>query len=442
MISETHAIPCNEHDISSNDHVDFHAENNDDPAVEKDDKINKLQDKSLETPDIPCPVTYKKENKFRLNAESVFFTYKTHVDIEKFIDFIINDKNHSIKFYVAGHEKADEDNPYEHTHILVVFDDKIDITNCRHFDFNNIHPHIGVTKSKIKAAQYTIKEGNYYTNDKQHLIDLLASKTRKTKQDQQILNIVNTIDKISKEKSLIDALKNNATELRDVMAIKIIHDSCEIPPDPELIEYLDNIKLLDWQKHIDNIMSQPPDRRTVHWYVDTVGNTGKSVMTDYFEHKYGDKFLRISASGVQAHHIYDIIRNQIKERRTYPKYYFFDLARGAANHKDLYVVIENIKNGHITCSKFKGGTLRFMPPTVIVFSNWYPLISDNTLSKDRFKVFEITGEDYNKYKKRLGVKHLSWDEENKRLMNVNKLKIHDVINKRKKSMEKDIDFLD
>ena len=65
------------------------------------------------------------------------------------------------------------------------------------------------------------------------------------------------------------------------------------------------------------------------------------------------------------------------------------------NYKILFIVnlyLEKIKNGRIVADKYNTAELKFQTPNiVIVFSNEKP--DCEKLSKDRWKIFKIIGED-------------------------------------------------
>jgi hypothetical protein len=58
-----------------------------------------------------------------------------------------------------------------------------------------------------------------------------------------------------------------------------------------------------------------------------------------------------------------------------------------ADRDSIYTLLESIKNGRLTCTKYSGTTLRFERPHIVVFANWTPQIE--LISRDRWNIKEI-----------------------------------------------------
>lgn len=72
------------------------------------------------------------------------------------------------------------------------------------------------------------------------------------------------------------------------------------------------------------------------------------------------------------------------------KIYLFNIPRTASardSGREIYSVVEKLKNGILQSSKYEGTTRRFNPPMVAVFSNSYP--DPRCLSFDRTLVVTI-----------------------------------------------------
>jgi hypothetical protein len=84
-----------------------------------------------------------------------------------------------------------------------------------------------------------------------------------------------------------------------------------------------------------------------------------------------------------------VVRNWMVKSGATPKIILFDIPRtfNDDKHNSIYTIIESIKNGRLTFTKYKGDTIHFYPPHVIVFSNWMPDIS--FLSKDRWVILKL-----------------------------------------------------
>merc|ERR1712082_456068 len=110
---------------------------------------------------------------------------------------------------------------------------------------------------------------------------------------------------------------------------------------------IDNVILRTWQTALLEYMVQT--NREVIWIIGTKGNEGKSWFQEFLESKFGW-------------------------------------------HRVICSMDIKIKNGRIVADKYNTAELKFQTPNiVIVFCNEKPDIGK--LSKDRWKIFKIIGED-------------------------------------------------
>ena len=75
--------------------------------------------------------------------------------------------------------------------------------------------------------------------------------------------------------------------------------------------------------------------------------------------------------------------------------FMFNDARSVCGKEiNLYRILEDIKDGQATASKYDNDNIQFKTPnTVIVFSNRYP--KTNKLSRDRWKIFNANQDGLN-----------------------------------------------
>lgn len=139
-----------------------------------------------------------------------------------------------------------------------------------------------------------------------------------------------------------------------------------------------------WQKEIIEICESAPDNRTVYYFYDKKGNTGKSFLSKYLICKYNG----IIADGKKA----DIF-NQVKvwddknPEQDIPLV-LIDIPRNCFNNFS-YSAVECLKNGMLYSGKYEGGIyISEKSPHVIIFANEEPKLE--CLSDDRWIVKEIT----------------------------------------------------
>lgn len=149
-----------------------------------------------------------------------------------------------------------------------------------------------------------------------------------------------------------------------------------------------------WQKELFRILDEPSDQRTIYWFYDKKGNTGKSMIAKLLCARYG----AILTGGRALDMKYAIARfHEIEE--FYPKTIICDIARSQIvknsnmlNHSEVYSGLEQLKNGHFFNSKYESGqSLSIDHIHLIVFANAPPEI--DMMSDDRWNVIRINDYD-------------------------------------------------
>ena len=151
---------------------------------------------------------------------------------------------------------------------------------------------------------------------------------------------------------------------------------------------IDNVILRTWQTALLEYMV--PTNREVIWIIGTKGNEGKSWFQEFLESKFG--WHRVICSMDIKMKKGNICQALRKRSLMTTNMFLFDVGKGAAYEGVNYDVLEKIKNGRIVADKYNTAELKFQTPNiVIVFSNEKP--DTGKLSKDRWKIFKIIGED-------------------------------------------------
>lgn len=137
--------------------------------------------------------------------------------------------------------------------------------------------------------------------------------------------------------------------------------------------------LYDWQLIIVNILKTKPDDRTVYWFYEPNGNSGKSKFGKYLCYHNSNVCLLTATKSA------DILTACSETYNTY----IFDFPRTLGTDYCPYTAIEQVKNGFITDSKLKkqARVLMFDPPHIICFSNYPP--EKSKLSRDRWATYNI-----------------------------------------------------
>jgi len=135
-----------------------------------------------------------------------------------------------------------------------------------------------------------------------------------------------------------------------------------------------------WQQEVLDMLKTKPDSRTIHWYWEHNGNTGKSFLCKYIDLMED----AIIAQGKTADILNQLLEHVKAGKR--PNVIILDIPREKLEYT-IYSTLEMLKNGHVYSGKYEGGKLIFPHPHVFVFANAPPL--DGKLSADRCRVIEI-----------------------------------------------------
>jgi len=117
--------------------------------------------------------------------------------------------------------------------------------------------------------------------------------------------------------------------------------------------------LRPWQKHIVDLLSKPPDDRTIYWVTDLVGRAGKSKLAAFLCETMGA--TELGGRKQDMAHMYKNHQAPIA---------IFDVARACTgNLGDMYEFSEKLKDGRLVSTKYCSVSMRIKPLHVIVFSN-------------------------------------------------------------------------
>ena len=133
-----------------------------------------------------------------------------------------------------------------------------------------------------------------------------------------------------------------------------------------------------WQSDLYDTLTGDPDDRTINFFVDEQGNSGKTWFTRYFMTHHADKsqVLRIGKR--------DDLALAIDPSKSI---FFFDVPRGQMEYLQ-YSILESIKDRIVFSPKFHSTTKIIRQKChVVVFSNERP--DESNLSNDRLNVITI-----------------------------------------------------
>lgn len=135
-----------------------------------------------------------------------------------------------------------------------------------------------------------------------------------------------------------------------------------------------DIKLYIWQKDLLNELEGKPNNRSIIWYADGIGNSGKTFFAKYLVTK--------GACYLQNGKLADLAHAYNGERIA-----IFDFTRSVEGVLN-YSAIETIKNGMLFSPKYNSKTKIFTQPHVVVFANFAPDVTK--MSSDRWDIRQIS----------------------------------------------------
>lgn len=150
------------------------------------------------------------------------------------------------------------------------------------------------------------------------------------------------------------------------------------------IKILCEDKFYIWENNIIDIIKTEPDDRSIYWFWEEIGNVGKTTFCKYLCVKHNAIIL----SGKHSDMKFGIVK-YIEKHGEYPELIIMDIPRTTENYLS-YTGIEEVKNGLFFSSKYECDMVIGNCPHLIIFANFEPC--EDRLSKDRWKVFEITQE--------------------------------------------------
>lgn len=136
-----------------------------------------------------------------------------------------------------------------------------------------------------------------------------------------------------------------------------------------------------WHWCILHLIKQEPDRRKIHWIVDTKGGRGKTALAKHIIDTYGlDNVAYVCGNARDMKCAISFMKPK------FPKIIIMDFPR-TVEGEISYRGMEEIKNGLFFSGKYESGTCYFNIPHVICLANFYPV--KNKLSLDRWNICDL-----------------------------------------------------
>lgn len=303
---------------------------------------------------------------FYMQNQKILLTYTCDVHLNKqeyvnwFLEYICCTSGNKFipKFLELAHETCPETKTL-HTHVLIDFGKRYQTKDARKFDYEDQHPNIRLITTQThwrNSVEYIAKEDP----ENAHL----------KKKEMCLADIV------WKQENVSDAVRmcKTVSHVPGMIALYSLK-----PREIDTPVFIPR----EWQEQVLNIIETKADERSIYWFYDKIGNTGKTYLGRYLMMR--DKDTYIFKCGGNMRDFATIFSNALDSGWT-GKVAVFDFPRSASAN-EIYGPIEAIKDGLVTSTKFSGKTMVINSPHVICFANFVPNI--DRLSTDRWNLFSI-----------------------------------------------------
>lgn len=319
-------------------------------------------------PDENVGETYREGVRFRIQNQKLMLTYKTHLDKVAYKRWLRGVVGFEPRRIEMAWETGKNTVSYPHTHVLIDFGKIWQTTNCRRLDYESIHPHIKKVKTKthwINSLKYLTKEDR--SND--HILKELEGGVG-----------TSIVEDVWNCETLTEALIHCVKSASDASGVIQIY-GCK--PNEIVVEP----PSMRWCKNLIDELKGVPDRRKIIWYCDPIGNIGKTWLCKYLMSLGKDYYCVNQIGGVKD---FATIVDSALEGGWSGWCMLFDLPRDSAG-KGIYEPLENLKNGLITTTKYRGRSMLLDNPHVVVMANFMPAFRSMSLDRWDLRVFENGG---------------------------------------------------
>lgn len=314
-------------------------------------------------------------SRFRFTASFIFLTYKFHIDKE----YIREHFSRDVKDIWIAHETGDTNyddfgngQPYPHTHVLIEYSKRKDISSPRHWDLiwhdSTVHPHIRKPDPRKKKSDNLKNIKRYMSKEDPDCASRFSyeeGNMAKVQQYSTVWNMLNNAD-----------MKLNKPI--DYLTLWNYRDNGRYIP----CKITNSNDLLHWQFRLWNYLMGTVHDRHVVWIVDVEGGAGKSEFCKFMKKQY-NSILADQAPG--NYHFATILQNEISKSDSH--ILLIDLPRNQQNRSGIYEGIEKCKDGWINSVKYSGSYIPLGSMHVLVFSNDFP--SYHMMSIDRWIILEV-----------------------------------------------------
>lgn len=324
-----------------------------------------------------------RKGKFRFLNARALLTYKHHLDkkqLKRHLKDIAkyhgwqyegeHEKFNVTKFEcIIAHETSDKKNKYDHTHVYINFSRQVSARECNFLDFTHVHEDETeeVIHCNIKVVKKTPERVIAYVCKQDPALEELREqypldKIKFAKGDKKSGDGFAWFDAIQGCTTLEQAYRlargpgdfpgiEKAFQLRKKVGLMILH-----------------FKPYGWQLDFLKLVSGRPNFRTINWWFERLGKSGKNTIAQWLMATQPTKFFAIQGLSKVAD-VAEQLKNALHDGWD-GHCIIINLPRIFEDKDYIATCLEVIKDGLISSTKYSGRTMVFNPPHVVVFANW------------------------------------------------------------------------
>jgi len=287
---------------------------------------------------------------FRLANRRLILTYRGHqpkVELEIFLRATC--QSTGIKEIYMAHEVGSTNITYEHTHVVIDCGRAYQTKNCRAFDYQEIHPNI----RKIMSAKHWRNCVRYMAKEDVANISLGTYTGGVDDFD---------IDEIQGCADFNEVLRRFAGKSGDASGLKIIWDARVVRSKYAFTPYV----LRPWQQHVWNMLQGPSDARTIFFVVDEAGAAGKSTLVEQLLRLQSSRCATVDLG--RPADVFEKLWNKSESGNSL-EVILVDCSRAAFFTHEHFDILEKIKNGIWTRTKYQSRDYMGPKPHIVFFTN-------------------------------------------------------------------------
>jgi len=292
----------------------------------------------------------------RPKAKFWCFTLNNHTDVDCFTSLPVG-----VTYLLYGREVGDSGTPHLQGFLALRLRQQISFVK-RLFD----RAHWEISRNVGASIEYCKKEGNYTELGAPPVVqpgkrnDLEAFKEAVTTGAVQSLDDVRTF-----HSSVYARYPNFCVEW--------------LNQHRPVTEYI-AVPLRPWQTELLSVVEGPVEPRIVRFYVDVKGGAGKTAFTKHVCSLSKERYFVVRAAKLAD------VAYLLAQCFPFPRCVIVDVSRCRSEFLQ-YGLLEELKDGCLTSTKYRPMRVEFDPPHVIVFMNECPDMTK--LSDDRYVIIEL-----------------------------------------------------